>query len=683
MTLPLAPCAATGGATRQLLVRGIRSRALALLLLAATAGFATSVTAAIAPKVPSVVATLDNATCLGCHEGKKGKLEVATQDGEKRTLHSVKDDAFGKSVHAKMACVACHTDLLDTALPHSKGEAKAPDCATCHQGLWDEAKAAGKGAEKPRLETVAKNIEAYKKSFHAGPDKDHPDQPKAVCTQCHDTHAFHVPADKQSPAYAEWRREIPAACGSCHDDQLETFSGSIHGKQLLDKANNKAPSCNSCHTSHEITNTSLTSFKLLVTEECGSCHKDRLASYRDTYHGQVNKLGGAETAKCYNCHGSHGILPDEDPKSTIHAANRLKTCQSCHDGKKKPLATAGFVSFGPHANSHDFAKYPQMWLATKGMQALLIFVFAFFWAHSGLWYYREWQDRKQRRTVPHVRTEGLSDDRKKFFQRFPVGWRIAHLAFALITMTLVLTGTSALFSHTSWAPLVAQAFGGARGLALIHRVAAAMFVGIFFIHFVYVMQRLLRSKTFRWFGPDSLIPNWKDFRDCWGMFVWFVGKGPKPLFDRWAYFEKFDYWAVFWGVTIIGSSGMMLAFPTVTASFLPGWVFNVATVVHGEEAFLAAVFLFTVHFFNNHFRPDKLPPPDIVMFTGTQSLEEFRSDHPAQYQRLKDSGELEKYLVDGPSVPMALGSKLLGLVLIAAGLTLLVLVINGFLSGMH
>jgi cytochrome b subunit of formate dehydrogenase len=320
-----------------------------------------------------------------------------------------------------------------------------------------------------------------------------------------------------------------------------------------------------------------------------------------------------------------------------------------------------------------------MWIATKFMQGLLIAVFAFFWAHSGLWYYREWKDRKDGKTVKHVLTEGL-DEEKKVFQRFPVGWRVAHLAFALVTMTLVLTGTAALFSQAAWAPVVASALGGAKGLALIHRIAASLFIGIFFIHFVYVMQSLLRDRTFRWFGPNSLVPNWNDVKQCIGMFKWFVGKGPRPRFDRWAYFEKFDYWAVFWGVSIIGSSGLMLAFPTITATFLPGWIFNIATVVHGEEAFLAAVFLFTVHFFNNHFRPDKLPPPDIVMFTGTQSIEEFRADHPAQYQRLLDSGELEKYLVDKPSRPMTVASTVLGLVLIAAGLTLLVLVINGFLS---
>jgi hypothetical protein len=119
----------------------------------------------------------------------------------------------------------------------------------------------------------------------------------------------------------------------------------------------------------------------------------------------------------------------------------------------------------------------------------------------------------------------------------------------------------------------------------------------------------------------------------------------------------------------------------VTATYLPGWVFNVDTLVHGEEGFLAAVFLFTVHFFNNHFRPDKLPPPDVVMFTGTQSLEEFRQDHPAYYQRLVDAGELEQYLVDAPKPQMTRASKILGLALIAIGLTLLVLVTIGFFSG--
>jgi cytochrome b subunit of formate dehydrogenase len=161
------------------------------------------------------------------------------------------------------------------------------------------------------------------------------------------------------------------------------------------------------------------------------------------------------------------------------------------------------------------------------------------------------------------------------------------------------------------------------------------------------------------------------------MVLWFFGRRTRPHFDRWTYWEKFDYWAPFWGMAIIGVSGAMMWFPAETASFLPGWVFNVAAIIHGEEAFLAAVFLFTVHFFNVHFRPDKFPM-DIVIFTGALPLEHFKHEHKLQYERLVESGELEDYLVDAPSRPMTFFSKVLGATLILIGLTLLALVLTGF-----
>jgi hypothetical protein len=126
---------------------------------------------------------------------------------------------------------------------------------------------------------------------------------------------------------------------------------------------------------------------------------------------------------------------------------------------------------------------------------------------------------------------------------------------------------------------------------------------------------------------------------------------------------------------------MMLAFPAATASVLPGWLFNVATIIHGEEAILAAVFLFTVHFFNNHFRPDKFPL-DTVMFTGAVPLEEFRREHALEYKRLVASGDLSRHLVDVPSEPMMLGSKILGFTLITFGLMLLVFVMTGWIGHM-
>ena len=652
-------------------------------LLASLVGVWVALGAGVAVAAPP--AGLADAQCLSCHADGKAKIKVGAADGESRALAHTDPKKMAEGVHGRLACVDCHTDIQDARANHTRAAStKGPDCVSCHEALWSGALQDGTAAGKDRLGTVVKNIEAYRKSLHATPDKDDPTRAKAVCADCHASHTFNVPP-KAATQRSAWHQTVPETCGAkCHEDQLETYSGSVHGQKVLKDGEVKAAVCTDCHTAHSVANTSTDHFKLANVRTCGTCHDERLKSYSDTYHGQVNRLGYTYTARCIDCHGSHGILPASDPKSKVHVDNRLKTCQSCHNDKKPGmhLATTGFVSFSPHANTHDFAKYPQMYLASKFMVALLFFVFLFFWAHSGLWYYREWKDRREgKRKVVHVKVQGLQLDERLHVQRFALGWRIGHLVFALATMTLVLTGTTALYSQSAWAPWVAQLFGGPRILGLIHRTSATVFVSIFLIHFVYVMQKLLRDRHFRWFGPDSLLPNWKDFTDCWGMFKWFLGRGPRPEFDRWAYYEKFDYWAVFWGVNVIGWSGLMLAFPHVTAKYLPGWVFNVATLVHGEEAFLAAVFLFTVHFFNNHFRPDKLPPPDVVMFTGTQSLEEFRADHPAHYRRLVESGVIQRYLVEAPSPAMKKGSVLLGLVLITAGLTLLVLVGSGFFSG--
>jgi hypothetical protein len=164
------------------------------------------------------------------------------------------------------------------------------------------------------------------------------------------------------------------------------------------------------------------------------------------------------------------------------------------------------------------------------------------------------------------------------------------------------------------------------------------------------------------------------------MFKWFLGKGPRPVFGRWSYWQRFDYWAPFWGLTIVGGSGLMIWFKELTAAVWPGWIFNVATLAHGEEAFLAICFLFTVHFFNDHFRPDKHPPPDISMFTGAVPLEHFAREHWIEYQELVKSGRLQERLVDAPSPQMTIWSRILGIVLLIFGLGLLALVLIGFVG---
>ncbi|MDO8703672.1 MAG: cytochrome b/b6 domain-containing protein [Sulfuricaulis sp.] len=654
-----------------------------ICLTAAQVIWQTQAKAAEVTKSPGAGQTttkLDDAGCMTCHDGKKQVFALPAADGKIRPLRAIQKDKYAKGIHGEMTCVACHQDVADNKSPHKKIAAPKANCVTCHEALWETVKKENLTAEKTRLGVVVQNIEAYKNSFHARPKNE--TSVKAACDDCHDTHYFNVPPRGASKR-TEWHLAVPNICGAkCHTEQLEEYTASVHGKAVTEMHNPKAAVCTDCHTTHSIAKTSDDATMLLIVENCGGCHKENLESYRDTYHGQVGKLGYAYTAKCFDCHGSHGILKVDDPESSVHPKNRLKTCQQCHDGKKRKEATPGFVTYSPHANDHDFARYPQVWIASKFMYWLLVFVFTYFWAHSLLWWYREYKHRNDRKIESRIRTDELLRGETRQVRRFGLLWRIGHLLFAVSVMTLILTGMGLFYSDISWAPVVMKVFGGPQVTGIIHRTSAAIMLGIFFLHLIAVAINIYRHrKTFRWFGPDSLLPNWKDLKDAVGMFKWFVGKGPRPVFDRWTYWEKFDYWAVFWGMAAIGGSGMLLAFPHITAAIFPGWVFNVATLVHGEEAFLAAVFLFTVHFFNNHFRPDKMPPPDVVMFTGTQSLEEFRRDHTVQYNRLVETGQLEKYLVDAPSRPMTLGSKVLGITLIAFGLVLLILVMVGFFSG--
>ena len=631
---------------------------------------------------------LDNTTCLSCHDGQKAKIEVPGKDDEKRELHAVMPDKFGQSVHAKMQCVACHTDIKDnaeTANAHAKDPAlklAKVDCAGCHETLWQEAQKAGTAKDKPKLELVVKNIQAYNKSFHARMSEDDKTKPNATCDGCHDTHSFNVPA-KNTPAYDQWRLGIAESCGSkCHEDQLDSYSGSVHGKAVIDKQDVKAAVCTDCHSTHAITSSSIDPFKLAVTDQCGSCHKDNLKTYMATYHGQISTLGYAYTAKCYDCHGSHKITKVSDPKSTVHANNLLKTCQSCHSGKKElALAPAGFATYQPHGHSGDFNKYPQIWIAWQIMLQLLVGTFAFFWLHTLLWFFREFKERKAHAGEKHIRLASVPEPyRGKHVRRFSPIWRVAHIVFALSLMVLTLTGIPLFYPASPWASTLMNALGGPHLAGIIHRTNAVIFAGVFFWHLFYVVWRLARNwSSFKIFGPESLVPNLQDGKDMIAMFKWFFGKGPRPQFDHWTYWEKFDYWAPFWGVTIIGVSGLIMWLPNFFGAFLPGWVFNVAAIFHAEEAFLAVVFLFTVHFFNNHFRPDKFPV-EVVMFTGTFSVEEFKHDHAKEYERLVASGELEKYLVNAPSPTRLALSKALGFVLIACGLTLLTLVGIGFFT---
>jgi len=547
--------------------------------------------------------------------------------------------------------------LVGTPQSHAQGtNLDNASCLGCH-GDTGLSVAAGNGGTR----SLSLSSDHFARSVHG----------TLQCTSCHTT-ITEIPHQVQPLTPTQRRQQIATMCQACHADSVERYRNSVHGRQSAGGGNVNAALCTDCHSAHAIADPQSAPARLAITSACGGCHASAMASYSETYHGQIYVLGYANTATCSDCHAGHAVLPASDPASTVSSANILTTCRACHRD-----ASAGFATFQAHATTDDFQNYPYTWIAAKACWAMIFGVFGVCWFHSALWLYREIRDRQQRRLRPHVRGEILEGIEVRQFGRWSLAWRFAHLVFAVSVILLVLTGIPPLYANTAWAPLLERMLGGPAVVSIIHRVAAVVMTGGFIIHFAYVAGYIARHwRRISWFGPYSLLPTLQDGRDVAAMFKWFVGAGPRPTFDHWNYQQKLDYWGSFSGVALLTATGAMLWFKTFTAIYLPGWALNVADVVHGHEALFAAGYLFIVHYFVNHWRPDKFPL-DLVMFTGSIPLDEFKREYGVEYARLTQAGELEHYLVEAPSRPMKVGATILGLGLVAISLALLILMVNG------
>jgi hypothetical protein len=288
----------------------------------------------------------------------QGKEDCLVCHGEKFT-----PDPLATSVHKPLHCVDCHADA-GKELPHAEKLQKVA-CATCHEEVSGEYVDSVHGRAR-----LAKGLVVA-----------------PTCSSCHGTHDIKPPADPQSRVH---RASVAANCTRCHEGIEPQYANSVHAKQLA-KGNTAAATCSDCHTAHRIARTESDTWKLAVIEECGTCHLDRISTYRDTFHGQVTALGSARVAKCSDCHGNHSILPASDAASMVAPQNKVATCRKCHAG-----ANENFVKYDPHADKHDRERSPQLFWTYRFMQFLLTGVFVFFGVHTLLWFPRSFKARRER-----------------------------------------------------------------------------------------------------------------------------------------------------------------------------------------------------------------------------------------------------------------------------------------------
>jgi cytochrome b subunit of formate dehydrogenase len=598
--------------------------------------------------------SLTNPECMKCH-------------GKSVSAHN-----FESSVHKALLCTACHiADKDHKPVKQVEGinvcinSYKPMNCGSCHSSVSKE----------------------HEFSVHNST------RLPITCSKCHsDIHSItSIKNDKKAAA---------KLCSQCHENESAYFR-SVHFT-ALEKGNNDAPTCTDCHNKHAINKIDdVSEGRIFHTQACMKCHADTslmfknkvttiaAKSYFESYHGKNMRLGYPEkVAGCSDCHSAHNILPAEDSLSSVNSANITNTCRKCHAD-----AGTGFSKFIAHAEPNNREKYPALFWVTLFMNILLAGTFLFFWFHSLLWTFRGFVEKKQKRDSENFSGAGSMPAHKKkykVYRRFRPVHIILHLFVVTSFLALALTGLPLKFNYTSWGKALMDYLGGIGSAGTIHRIAAVVTFGYFFVTLAMSIRFLFskkRSKEGFWkrlFGPDSLFINRKDLQDIKAMFRWFFFRGPKPAFDRWTYWEKFDFLAVFWGVAIIGSSGLVLWFPEFFGHLLPGWIFNLATIIHSDEALLAVGFIFTVHFFNTHLRAEKFPM-DFVIFNGQVTEKEMIHERGIQLDRYNKQGITESFEVNKPS-PLAwdIALRIFGLMAVITGTILALLIFYSIIQhGMH
>jgi cytochrome b subunit of formate dehydrogenase len=404
-----------------------------------------------------------------------------------------------------------------------------------------------------------------------------------------------------------------------------------------------------------------------MVAKCSQCHASQAPSYRDTFHGQSSALGYKLAATCADCHTQHNNLPPSDPRSSVNPAHLVETCSKCHTN-----VNTNFAVYNPHPQPDKPEKSLLVYYVSHFMEWLLIVVFSFFGIHTILWL--------QRSLVAYFsENHERSADDEQYVIRFAPIHRFTHVLIVVSFILLAATGLPLMFYYTDWGRAFEQWGGGVAVMRYVHRICAVITFGYAGIHLYYVVRKAAIERKFSiLYGPDSMIPRIQDVFDVFKMFRWFFYLGPRPKLDRWTYWEKFDYFAVFWGIPVIGLSGLMLWFPTFFTSFLPGVVLNVAMIVHGEEALLATAFIFAFHFFHNHLRPENFPM-DTVIFTGKMTLARFKDERSVEYERLVSEGKLDTILTDPPTPFARTASKVFGFAAYVAGLIMVVAIFATFL----
>ena len=614
--------------------------------------------------------------CKGCH-GKLAPTHTRSEAGSPActACHSIHDDAsLAKQPIPSARCGSCHEapHALHAAQDaNGAKDAKQPECVTCHTLHGDKNVQPGFSSITPTCVSCHKrphpshppagNQEVTCTACHSmASDSAIAAVPQgaaltSVCTSCHKDlpggHAEKHGAAKGKPAECEdchsfaTDPQLPRAqaaisqrCGSCHESALKEFSGGGHNSALAANGPNRdAPNCVTCHTTHN--DTAVASTRLAATQQCIACHSnEKLAkkydlpryaggSYMDDFHGEtfgfVSKRPTGEAQPdvltCADCHGAHAVAWNDSTRVA-------DVCASCH-GKESTKLAGAWLGHGKPGPKHQ----PLVWLIRLFYYVLIPFVLA------GLTLHIAFQLIDQRRKGARMR-ETL---RKRFARgkekvatvtRFTRLERAEHLGSMITFILLVLTGLPQTRPDLEFAHRIIEMFGGITTLRWIHRITGLIFVALLVQHVARAVVRVFRTHRL-----PIMATSIQDFKDAFATVKHFIWGTPRPKTGKFDFSEKFEYWGLFMGGTLMSVTGIALLFPELLTQYVPGLFVALFRVMHGLEATFAVLVVALWHSYGVILRPEVFPL-DTSIFTGEMPVERLEEEHRLEYERLFPDG---------------------------------------------
>ena len=587
---------------------------------------------------------IEAATCADCHgnhiiHGIDETSSLVSRENQPETCGKCHEDIIAEfeiSAHGEFleqgdelapTCTDCHGEHTIPSVDKSSTNKLATKikCMSCHVENENIVERIGKG----NIEIIRYEESAHYKALLAGNEN------AATCSDCHGAHCM-CPTHQD----ASWmnRRSEPQTCGQseCHEQISNDYSETIHGV-ALNQGIDESPTCSDCHGIHQILDhedpKSKVARGLNVVTLCSDCHEDvKLAeeynlpvnkpdSYKDSYHGLAIRGGSKYAADCASCHGTHNIRPSSDPLSTIHPDNLSETCGGCHPGADlaKNVSNIHLDISETDAPILFYIKYFYIIMIIVVIGGMLI--------HNILDVIRKTVDRiRNKEHYAHAKSSG------KVYLRMSKNERIQHFIMLTSFILLVVTGFALKYPEFFLFEWSRNLFGeGAFELrSLSHRIFGFAMIAVSLYHTYYLFFNERGKQLLK-----DFLPKFSDLKEVITNLKWitFISK-EKPKFDRFSYMEKAEYWALIWGVIVMGITGLMLTFNDfMLSSFDIIWM-DVATIVHLYEAWLATLAIIVWHFYFVIFNPDVFPL-NKAFIEGTMTEEQMEHEHPKELERIK------------------------------------------------